>query len=76
MISGFPTNVPVINRKFMYNTYVFFLRIYNTYVKQGIYNEQEIAVKLLHVDTVQGLDDQQYINEVGNLLRVKHPNIV
>ena len=33
-------------------------------------------MKLLHVDTVQGIDDQQYINEVGNLLMVKHPNIV
>ena len=50
--------------------------MYNTYVKKGDYNGREIAVKLLHVDTVQGLDDQQYINEVGNLLRVKHPDIV
>ena len=33
-------------------------------------------MKLLHVDTIQGIDDQQYLNEVGNLLRVKHPNIV
>ena len=59
-------NVVVTNKKFMYNTYV----------KQGDYYGREIAVKLLHVDTVQGLDDQQYINEVGNLLMVKHPNIV
>ena len=33
-------------------------------------------MKLLHVDTVQGIDDQQYINEVDNLLRAKHPNII
>jgi serine/threonine protein kinase len=50
--------------------------MYHTYVKQGVYNGREIAVKLLHVDTVQGLDDRQFSNEVGNLLRVKHPNIV
>lgn len=45
-------------------------------VYKGVYNGREVAVKLLHVDTVQGIDDQQYLNEVGNLLRVKHPNIV
>ncbi|XBI78612.1 hypothetical protein VPH35_088270 [Triticum aestivum] len=45
-------------------------------VYKGVYSGREIAVKLLHVDTVLGHDDRQYINEVGNLLRVKHPNIV
>ncbi|CAM0948536.1 unnamed protein product [Alopecurus aequalis] len=44
-------------------------------VYKGVYNGEVIAIKLLHVDTVQGLDDQQFKNEVGNLLRVKHPNI-
>ncbi|VAI26276.1 unnamed protein product [Triticum turgidum subsp. durum] len=45
-------------------------------VYKAVYNGREVAVKLLHVDTVQGIDDQQYINEVGNLLRVNHPNII
>ncbi|VAI26281.1 unnamed protein product [Triticum turgidum subsp. durum] len=45
-------------------------------VYKGVYNGREVAVKLLHVDTVHGIDDLQYLNEVGNLLRVKHPNII
>ncbi|VAI54606.1 unnamed protein product [Triticum turgidum subsp. durum] len=45
-------------------------------VYKGVYNRREVAVKLLHVDTLLGLDDQRYINEVGNLLKVKHPNII
>ncbi|VAI27436.1 unnamed protein product [Triticum turgidum subsp. durum] len=45
-------------------------------VYKGLYKGRDVAVKLLHVDTIQGIDDQQYLNEVGNLLRVKHPNIV
>ena len=50
--------------------------MYNAYVKQGVYNGREIAVKLLHVDTLRGLDDQLFKNEVGNLLKAEHPNIV
>jgi len=45
-------------------------------VYKGVYDGREIAVKLLHVDTLRGLDDQQFKNEVGNLLRAKHPNII
>ncbi|XP_044949619.1 putative disease resistance protein RGA3 [Hordeum vulgare subsp. vulgare] len=45
-------------------------------VYKGVYKERDVAVKLLHVDMVHGIDDKEYINEVGNLLRVKHPNIV
>ncbi|KAF7069808.1 hypothetical protein CFC21_075387 [Triticum aestivum] len=45
-------------------------------VYKGVYNGREIAVKLLHVDTLRGLDDQLFKNEVGNLLKAEHPNIV
>jgi serine/threonine protein kinase len=70
---SFSTNVPALttNALVLHKQFMF-----NTYVKQGVYNGEVIAMKLLHVDTVQGLDDQQFKNEVGNLLRVKHPNIV
>uniref|UniRef100_R7W071 Cysteine-rich receptor-like protein kinase 29 n=1 Tax=Aegilops tauschii TaxID=37682 RepID=R7W071_AEGTA len=44
-------------------------------VYKGVYNGREIAVKLLHVDTLRGLDDQLFKNEVGNLLKAEHPNI-
>ena len=45
-------------------------------VYKGVHNKKEIAVKLLRIDALQGLDDQQFKNEVGNLLRAKHSNIV
>uniref|UniRef100_A0A8R7UD70 Protein kinase domain-containing protein n=1 Tax=Triticum urartu TaxID=4572 RepID=A0A8R7UD70_TRIUA len=45
-------------------------------VYKGVYNGEVIAVKLLHNDPQQVLDDTQFNSEVGNLLRVEHPNIV
>ncbi|XP_037438965.1 G-type lectin S-receptor-like serine/threonine-protein kinase SD1-13 isoform X1 [Triticum dicoccoides] len=45
-------------------------------VYRGAYHGKEVAVKLLRVDMVQGIDDQQYINEISHFSRVKHPNVV
>ncbi|CAM0958587.1 unnamed protein product [Alopecurus aequalis] len=42
--------------------------------KGVLYNKDLIAVKLLH--PVQALDARAFKNEVGNLFRVEHPNIV
>jgi len=45
-------------------------------VYKAVYKGEVIAVKLLHLDLVQLLDDRQFNNEVFNLLRIQHPNIV
>ncbi|XP_037438962.1 putative disease resistance protein RGA3 [Triticum dicoccoides] len=45
-------------------------------VYKGVYKGEVIAVKLLHDDPEQVLDDRQFHSEVVNLLRVEHPNIV
>ncbi|KAF7062945.1 hypothetical protein CFC21_069485 [Triticum aestivum] len=45
-------------------------------VYKGVYKGRDVAVKLLHVDTVQGIDDLQYLSEVDILSRIKHPNII
>nr|ADH59449.1 Tsn1 [Triticum turgidum subsp. dicoccum]ADH59450.1 Tsn1 [Triticum turgidum subsp. dicoccum] len=45
-------------------------------VYKAVYKGEVIAVKLLHDDLVQLLDDRQFKNELFNLLRVEHPNIV
>uniref|UniRef100_A0A0D9XQB6 Beta'-coat protein n=1 Tax=Leersia perrieri TaxID=77586 RepID=A0A0D9XQB6_9ORYZ len=48
---------------------------YGTVYKGELKNGEEIAVKMLHNDTL-GFDDKQFENEFQNLMRLEHPNIV
>uniref|UniRef100_A0A0E0IZP1 non-specific serine/threonine protein kinase n=1 Tax=Oryza nivara TaxID=4536 RepID=A0A0E0IZP1_ORYNI len=48
---------------------------YGTVYKGEFRNGKEIAVKMLHNDTL-GFDDKQFENEFQNLMRLEHPNIV
>nr|ACS49628.1 protein kinase-3 [Oryza coarctata] len=48
---------------------------YGTVYKGERKNGDEIAVKMLHNDTL-GFDDKKFENEFQNLMRLKHPNIV
>ncbi|XP_015697973.1 serine/threonine-protein kinase TAO2-like [Oryza brachyantha] len=48
---------------------------YGTVYKGEFKNGDEIAVKMLHNDTL-GFDDKQFENEFQNLMRLEHPNIV
>lgn len=50
--------------------------MYNTYVKQGNYDGEVVAVKFLHDDVAQLFDDRLFQIEVVKLLMVHHPNIV
>ena len=49
--------------------------MYNCFNQGVLCDGKLIAVKRLH-DTLEGLDDKQFKNEVGNLFTVDHPNIV
>uniref|UniRef100_A0A0E0MDT3 Protein kinase domain-containing protein n=2 Tax=Oryza punctata TaxID=4537 RepID=A0A0E0MDT3_ORYPU len=48
---------------------------YGTVYKGEFRDGKEIAVKMLHNDTL-GFDDKQFENEFQNLMRLEHPNIV
>jgi len=43
-------------------------------VYKAVYNTEEIAVKLL--DSTKEIDDDQFMNELSNHMKVQHPNIV
>ncbi|KAG8089481.1 hypothetical protein GUJ93_ZPchr0011g27773 [Zizania palustris] len=48
---------------------------YGTVYKGERKNGDDIAVKMLHNDTL-GFDDKQFENEFQNLMRLEHPNII